>query len=104
MISIAVGSASVWGMSSGGIVAPEAARAGVQIEQIAAYEPAFIVDSRDGIPPADFVPGTKRRRRRRVHTIGSCLRAPSVATVGCMWSETAPCRYVTWSCTAMMHA
>ena len=56
MISIAGGSVSVWGMSSGGILALEAARAGVEIEKIAAYEPPFIVDSRDGIPPDDFVP------------------------------------------------
>jgi len=56
MISIAGGSASVWGMSSGGILALEAARAGVAIEKIAAYEPPFIVDSSDGLPPDDFVP------------------------------------------------
>jgi pimeloyl-ACP methyl ester carboxylesterase len=55
MIRVAGGSASVWGMSSGGILALEAARAGVAIEKIAAYEPPFIVDSRDGLPPDDFV-------------------------------------------------
>jgi pimeloyl-ACP methyl ester carboxylesterase len=55
MISVAAGSASVWGMSSGGILALEAARAGVAIEKIAAYEPPFIVDSSDGLPPDDFV-------------------------------------------------
>jgi pimeloyl-ACP methyl ester carboxylesterase len=56
MIGVAGGSASVWGMSSGGILALEAARAGVAIEKIAAYEPPFIVDSSDGLPPDDFVP------------------------------------------------
>ena len=56
MISIAGGSASVWGMSSGGILALEAARASVEIEKIAAYEPPFIVDASDGLPPDDFVP------------------------------------------------
>jgi pimeloyl-ACP methyl ester carboxylesterase len=56
MIGVAGGSASVWGMSSGGILALEAARAGVAIEEIAAYEPPFIVDSSDGLPPDDFVP------------------------------------------------
>jgi pimeloyl-ACP methyl ester carboxylesterase len=56
MIRVAGGSASVWGMSSGGILALEAARAGVAIEKIAAYEPPFIVDSSDGLPPDDFVP------------------------------------------------
>jgi pimeloyl-ACP methyl ester carboxylesterase len=56
MISIAGGSASVWGLSSGGILALEAARTGVAIEKIAAYEPPFIVDANDGLPPDDFVP------------------------------------------------
>jgi pimeloyl-ACP methyl ester carboxylesterase len=56
MVGIAGGSASVWGMSSGGILALEAARAGVAIEKIAAYEPPFIVDSNGGLPPDDFVP------------------------------------------------
>ena len=56
MISAAGGSASVWGLSSGGILALEAARAGVRIDEIAAYEPPFIVDSTDGLPPDDFVP------------------------------------------------
>lgn len=56
MISSAGGSASVWGMSSGGILALEAARAGVTIEKIAAYEPPFIVDPSAGLPPDDFVP------------------------------------------------
>jgi pimeloyl-ACP methyl ester carboxylesterase len=55
MISIAGGAASVWGLSSGGILALEAARAGVAIEKIAAYEPPFIVDANDGLPPDDFV-------------------------------------------------
>jgi pimeloyl-ACP methyl ester carboxylesterase len=55
MIRVAGGSASVWGMSSGGILALEAARAGVAIEKIAAYEPPFIVDSSEGLPPDDFV-------------------------------------------------
>lgn len=55
MVSIAGGSAFVWGLSSGGILALEAARTGVAIERIAAYEPPFIVDSNHGLPPNDFV-------------------------------------------------
>jgi pimeloyl-ACP methyl ester carboxylesterase len=55
MISAAGGSASVWGLSSGGILALEAARAGVAIEKIAAYEPPFIVNASDGLPPDDFM-------------------------------------------------
>ncbi len=56
VIGIAGGSAAVWGMSSGGILALEADRVGVPIEKIAAHEPPFIVDSSDGLPPDDFVP------------------------------------------------
>jgi pimeloyl-ACP methyl ester carboxylesterase len=55
MISAAGGTASVWGLSSGGILALEAARAGVAIERIAAYEPPFIVDASEGLPPDDFM-------------------------------------------------
>lgn len=71
MISVAGGSASVWGMSSGGILALEAARAGVAIEKIAAYEPPFIVDSSAGVPPDDFVAhvGTLVDRGRRSEAV-----------------------------------
>jgi pimeloyl-ACP methyl ester carboxylesterase len=55
MIGAAGGSACVWGLSSGGILALEAARAGVAIERLAVYEPPFIVDGADGLPPDDFV-------------------------------------------------
>lgn len=55
MISTAGRRASVWGLSSGGILALEAARDGVAIEKIAAYEPPFIVDASEGVPPDDFV-------------------------------------------------
>ncbi len=54
MIGAAGGSAYVWGLSSGGILALEAARAGVAIEKLAVYEPPFIVDRDDGVPPGDF--------------------------------------------------
>ena len=56
IVEAAGGSASVWGMSSGGILALEAARAGIAIEKIAAYEPPFIVDAAGGVPPEDFIP------------------------------------------------
>ena len=55
MIEVAGGDAGVWGMSSGGILALEAARAGVAIKRLAMYEPPFIVDTADGVPPDDFV-------------------------------------------------
>ncbi len=55
VIDAAGGSAFVWGMSSGGILALEAARAGVPIAKLAAYEPPFIIDTAGGVPPEDFV-------------------------------------------------
>ena len=55
MIAAAGGSAFVWGLSSGGILALEAARAGVAIEKLAVYEPPFIVDRTDGVPPDDYI-------------------------------------------------
>jgi Alpha/beta hydrolase family len=54
MIGAAGGSAYVWGLSSGGILALEAARAGVAIHRLAVYEPPFIIDPSDGLPPDDF--------------------------------------------------
>jgi pimeloyl-ACP methyl ester carboxylesterase len=71
MMSVAGGSAFVWGLSSGGILALEAARAGVEIEKIAAYEPPFIVDSVDGLPPDDFVHdiGALAERERRSEAV-----------------------------------
>jgi pimeloyl-ACP methyl ester carboxylesterase len=54
MLGAAGGSAGVWGLSSGGILALEAARAGVAIDRLAIYEPPFIVDDVDGLPPDGF--------------------------------------------------
>lgn len=54
MIEVAGGSASVWGMSSGAVLALQAAAAGVGIKKLALHEPPFIVDSSDKMPPKDF--------------------------------------------------
>ena len=54
MIGAAGGSAYVWGLSSGGILALEAARAGAEIKKMAVYEPPFIVDRDDDVPPGDL--------------------------------------------------
>jgi pimeloyl-ACP methyl ester carboxylesterase len=84
MISAAGGSASVWGLSSGGILALEAARAGVEIEKIAAYEPPFIVDSSGGVPPDDFVPQIgalveqERRSQAVKYFMGRVMGIPAV--------------------------
>ena len=47
--------ASVWGWSSGGILAMKAAAHGVPFEKVAVYEPPFVVDPKHRLPPRDFV-------------------------------------------------
>ncbi|GAA0950174.1 alpha/beta hydrolase [Kribbella koreensis] len=55
IISAAGGSAAVWGISSGGILGLEAARAGLPITKLAVYEPPFIVSDIRPPLPADYV-------------------------------------------------
>jgi pimeloyl-ACP methyl ester carboxylesterase len=55
MVDEAGGSAYVWGLSSGAVLALEAAAQGVPITKLALHEPPFIVDLADPRPPADFV-------------------------------------------------
>jgi pimeloyl-ACP methyl ester carboxylesterase len=45
----------VWGLSSGAVLALEAAARGVPITKLALHEPPFIVDQADPRPPVDFV-------------------------------------------------
>jgi pimeloyl-ACP methyl ester carboxylesterase len=47
------GGASVFGMSSGGALALEAAAAGLAIERVAVYEPPYMVDPAAPRPPAE---------------------------------------------------
>jgi pimeloyl-ACP methyl ester carboxylesterase len=54
LIDVAGGSASVWGWSSGGVLALRAAASGLGIEKVAVYEPPFIVNDSGRIPPKDF--------------------------------------------------
>jgi pimeloyl-ACP methyl ester carboxylesterase len=54
LIAAAGGSASVWGWSSGGVLALRAAAAGVGIERVAVYETPFMVDTTGHLPPPDF--------------------------------------------------
>lgn len=49
------GSAFVWGLSSGAVLALQAAAKGANIEKLALHEPPFIVDAADRQPPKDFV-------------------------------------------------
>lgn len=55
LIDAAGGSAFVWGLSSGAVLALEAARSGAPISMLALHEPPFIVDERDRKAPDHFV-------------------------------------------------
>jgi pimeloyl-ACP methyl ester carboxylesterase len=49
------GSAYVWGLSSGAVLALRAAAAGLNIKKLALFEPPFAVDETAIIPPGDWV-------------------------------------------------
>jgi pimeloyl-ACP methyl ester carboxylesterase len=55
LIEQAAGSASVFGVSSGAVLALEAAAHGLAIEKLAVYEPPFIVDRSRAPLPDDYV-------------------------------------------------
>lgn len=55
LIAEAGGAASVYGMSSGAVLALEAANRGSKITRLALYEPPFIVDAGRPPYPADYV-------------------------------------------------
>jgi pimeloyl-ACP methyl ester carboxylesterase len=54
MIAANGGSASLWGWSSGAVLAVRAAAAGLPVERLALYEPPFLVDDSRPLPAADF--------------------------------------------------
>ncbi|MEC0373702.1 alpha/beta fold hydrolase [Paenibacillus chibensis] len=54
IIDEAGGSAYVWGLSSGAVLALQAAASGANITKLALHEPPLVVDPSDRIPPADF--------------------------------------------------
>jgi pimeloyl-ACP methyl ester carboxylesterase len=56
MIKAAGGRADVWGLSSGAVLALEAAAAGLPIRKLAVQEPPLVVDPADRRPPADLLP------------------------------------------------
>jgi len=56
VIGAAGGAASVWGLSSGAVLALEAAAAGLPIRRLALQEPPLGVDPADRRPPADLRP------------------------------------------------
>lgn len=55
MIDEAGGSANVWGLSSGAVLALQAASKGVSITKLALHEPPFVVDAADRKPPKNFL-------------------------------------------------
>lgn len=55
LIDEAGGSAYVWGLSSGAVLALQAAASGANITKLALHEPPFIVDASDRQPPKDFI-------------------------------------------------
>jgi pimeloyl-ACP methyl ester carboxylesterase len=54
VISAAGGQAHVWGLSSGAVLALDAAAAGLPIRKLAVQEPPLVVDPADRRPPADM--------------------------------------------------
>lgn len=54
IIDGAGGSAYVWGLSSGAVLALQAAASGVRMTKLALHEPPFVVDEEGHLPPADF--------------------------------------------------
>ncbi len=57
MIDEADGSACVWGLSSGAVLALQAAASGANITKLALHEPPFVVQESDRKPPNDFLRG-----------------------------------------------
>ncbi|MBW7455541.1 alpha/beta hydrolase, partial [Paenibacillus sepulcri] len=55
MIEEAGGSANVWGLSSGAVLALQAAAKGLNITKLALHEPPFVVDAADRKPPENFL-------------------------------------------------
>ena len=55
VISAAGGKAHVWGLSSGAVLALEAAAAGLPICKLAVQEPPLVVDPADRQPPSDLL-------------------------------------------------
>ncbi len=75
VINAAGGPAHVWGLSSGAVLALEAAAAGLPIRRLAVHEPPLVVDPEDRQPPAGQLQqvtalidaGHRRRRGPLLH-------------------------------------
>ena len=63
LVQAAGGSAHVFGMSSGGVLALRAAAAGVPVRRAVVYQPPFSVDASGHVPPPDFGPRLRELAR-----------------------------------------
>ena len=87
VIAAVGGHAHVWGLSSGGALALEAAARGLPIDRLAIYDPPFVVDRAHGVPPADLLERveadlTRGDRNAAVRTfMTKGMGAPGVAMV-----------------------
>ncbi|MEV4242730.1 alpha/beta fold hydrolase [Streptosporangium canum] len=97
LIRHAGGSASVWGLSSGAVLALRAAARGLAINRLALYEPPFVVGDSDRRPPADhraqltrLVAAGRRSAAAKYH-MRKVAGVPAVLAVGLpllpMWSR-----------------
>lgn len=83
LIDEAGGSAYVWGLSSGAVLALHAAMKGLSITKLALHEPPFVVNPTDRRPPDNFVSyiaeliATNRRAEAIKYFMTSGMGAPS---------------------------
>ncbi|WP_436344380.1 alpha/beta fold hydrolase [Natronorubrum sp. FCH18a] len=97
LVDDAGGSASVFGMSSGAVLALEAAAHGLAVEKLALYEPPFRVDEDGPRPPAEFASrledliSADRRGDAVEYFLTSAVGMPADAVAGLhsspMWSS-----------------
>jgi pimeloyl-ACP methyl ester carboxylesterase len=82
------GSASLWGWSSGAVLALKAAAHGVRTERLALYDPVFAVDKRKPLPPPNFVQelgdliAHGRRRAATTYYFTKVMGMPSLVATG----------------------
>ena len=88
LIDAAGGRASLWGWSSGAVLALRAAAGGLAVQRIAAYEPPFVVEPGERIAPADFserlaelVAGERRSQAARYFMTKGMGVPPLIVTV-----------------------
>lgn len=87
MIDEAGGSANVWGLSSGAVLALQTAASGANITKLALHEPPFVVNAADRTPPKNFVMhvteliGTNRRAEAIKYFMTKGMGAPAFVII-----------------------